>query len=122
MLDEQELNAEPSHFTLLDAKRRQPERLGSGKKDATRMRLKGQHRGGPALSLRAIANLAEQHGVPTMQAIKIAQREDRTTRVVRAGAGMSDDTDHKSRARRLRAGVAKNSPSRAPRIAVRRGR
>jgi hypothetical protein len=107
MLDEQQIDAEARQFALLDAERRQPERLGPRKENAARMRLEGQHRGRSALGLRTVADLAKQYGMPPMQAVEIAYREDRTTRMVRAGAGMSDDADHASRAPRLRAGAAK---------------
>src|SRR5208282_4998548 len=99
MLDEQQIDAESRQFALLDAERRQPERLARGKEHAARMRLEGQHRDRPALSSRQVADLADHHRMPAMQAVEIAHREDRTTRVVRSGAGMSDDADHGSGAR-----------------------
>src|SRR5690242_14619977 len=42
MLDEQELDAKPGELALLDAERRQAERLGVRHKDVARMRLEGQ--------------------------------------------------------------------------------
>jgi len=107
MLDKQQVGAEPRQFAFLDPKRRQPERLGPGKENAARMRLEGQHRGRPALRLPTVSDLTEQHCVPAMQPIEIAYREDRATRVVRTGAGMSDDADHASWTPRLQAGAAK---------------
>src|SRR5262249_38716565 len=91
MLDEQQIDAEPRQFALLDAEWRQPERLGPGNEDAARMRFEGQHTCGRALCLSAVADLAEQYRMPAMQAVEIAHREHRTTRVVRPGTGVADD-------------------------------
>ncbi len=96
MLDKQQLDAEPRQFVLLGAERGQSERLGTRKENAARMRLEGQQGSGPALSPRAVAHLTDQHRVPAMQTVEIAHRQNRTRRVVRSGAGMSDDADHGS--------------------------
>ncbi len=96
MLDKQQVDAEAGQFALFDAERRQAERLGRGKEHAARMRLEGQHSGWPALRMREVARAADQHRVAAMQAVKIAHRKDRPGRVIRSGAGMSDDSDHGS--------------------------
>src|SRR5579864_7490220 len=44
MLDKEEIDAEPGDLALLDAKRRQAERLAAGHEDIAGMRLEGQHR------------------------------------------------------------------------------
>jgi hypothetical protein len=60
------------------------------------MRLEGQHSGRAAGFARELAGPADQHGMPAVQTIEIAQRQDRAGQVVRAGAGMSYDSDHGS--------------------------
>ena len=96
MLDEQEIDAEPGQFALLDPERGQPERLGSGHEHAARMRLEGQHRGRPAVLPRQVARAADQQRMAAMQPVEIAHRQHRAARMVRLGAGMSDDADHGS--------------------------
>ena len=53
MLDEQQIDPEPRDLALLDAERRQPERLGLRHEHAARMRLEGQYPGRPAPASRA---------------------------------------------------------------------
>jgi hypothetical protein len=60
------------------------------------MRLEGEHSGRMARSARELAGLADQHGMPPVQAIEVAHREDRAGGMIRPGAGMSDDSDHGS--------------------------
>ena len=83
MLDKQQVDAEA-------------ERLGRGKEHAARMRLEGQHSCRHGLRMREVARSADQHRVAAMQAVEIAHRKDRPGRVIRPGAGMSDDSDHGS--------------------------
>ena len=94
MLDKKEIDAEPRQFALLDAKGRQPERLGRRKKDAARMRLEGQHRGRPALPAAELARLRDQRRMTLVQPVEIAHRQHRWARMARSRAGMSDDADH----------------------------
>ncbi len=94
MLDEQQIDAEPSQFALLDAKRGQPKRLGRRDENAARMRLEGQHPDRPVLRPRQIAGAADQQRMAAVQTVEIAHRQHRTARMVRLGAGMSDDADH----------------------------
>src|SRR6202030_1673785 len=119
MLDEQQIDAESGQFTLLDAERRQPEGFGRGEEHAARMRLEGQHSGGAARFPRELAGPAGQPGMAAMQTIEIAHRQDRAGRVVRPGAGMSDDSDHGSgnRAVSRPANCYENSPAGGQRIA-----
>ena len=121
MLDEQQIDAEPGQFALLDAERRQPEGFGRRKEHAARMRLEGQHAGRAARFPRELAGPADQHRMPAVQTIEIAHRQDRAGRVVRAGAGMSDDSDHGSgnRAVSRPANCYENSPAGGRRIADR---
>ena len=97
MLDEQQIDAEPGHFALLDAERRQPERFGRREEHAARMRLEGQHAGRAARFPRELARLADQHRMAAVQTIEIAHRQHRAARVVRPGTGMSYDSDHGER-------------------------
>jgi hypothetical protein len=94
MLDEQQIDAEPRQFALLDAERRQSERLGRREEHGARVRLEGQYRGGPTLGPRKVVCLRDQHSVAAMQAIEIAHREDGAPWVIRSGTGMSDDANH----------------------------
>src|ERR1700756_3427881 len=121
MLDEQEIDAEPRQFALLDTERRQPEGFGRRKEHAARMRLEGQHSGRAARFPRELASLPDQHGMPAVQTIEIAHRQDRAGRVVRPGAGMSYDSDHGSgnRAVSRPASCYENSPTGVRRIADR---
>ena len=96
MLNEQQIDAEPGQFALLDAERRQPEGFGRGEEHAARMRLEGQHAGRAARFSRELAGPPDQHGMAAVQTIEIAQPQDRAGRVVRPGAGMSYDSDHGS--------------------------
>ena len=99
MLDKQEINSEPRQFALLDPERGQPKRLARRNEHGSRMRLEGQHGGGPVLLPRHVACARDKQRVAAMQAVEIAHRQDRAARVVRSGAGMSDDADHGCRAR-----------------------
>ena len=121
MLDEQQIDAEPGQFALLDTEGRQPEGFGRGKEHAARMGLECQHARRAACFPREIAGPADQHGMAAVQAIEIADREDRAGGVVRPRAGMSYDSDHGSgnRAVSRAANCHENSPTGGPRIADR---
>ena len=97
MLHEQEIYAEASQLALFDAKRGQPKRLGRRDKDAARMRLEGQYTDWMSLRVGEVARVTDQHRVTTVQTVKITHRKYRPRGVIRARAGMSDDTDHGSR-------------------------
>jgi hypothetical protein len=97
MLNEQKLDPQPGQFTLFDAKRGQPERLGAGKKHAARMRFEGQHGTRPALCPCEVADPANQHRMSAMQPVEIAHGEHRATGMARSGARMSDDADHRAK-------------------------
>jgi hypothetical protein len=94
MLHEQEIYAQASQLALLDAERREPKGLGRRDKDAARMRLEGQYTGWTSLRVGEVARLADQHRVTTVQTVKITHRKHRPGGVIRARAGMSDDSDH----------------------------
>jgi len=94
VLHEQEVDAEPRQLALLDAERREAERLGGREEHAARVRLKSQHRSWPALCPREIARVADQYGMSAMQPVEIAHRENRARRMVRPGTRMADDADH----------------------------
>jgi hypothetical protein len=44
--------------------------------------------------MRQVAGSADQQRMTAMQPVEIAHRQNRAARVVRLGAGMSDDSDH----------------------------
>ena len=46
------------------------------------MRLERQHSGRPALRPCKLERLVEQHGMPAVETVEIAHREDGATRVV----------------------------------------
>src|SRR5271168_1033813 len=69
MLDEHEVDAEPSDLSLLDAKRGQPERLAAGQEDVARMRLEGQHRAWRAACAGETGGLGDQRCVSLVQPV-----------------------------------------------------
>ena len=91
MLDEQEIDAEPRDLALLDAKRRQTERLAPRHEDAARVRLEGQHRHRRAARLGERAGLADQRRMALVQPVEIAHRQHRAALMLRTGARMTDD-------------------------------
>ena len=121
VLDEQQIDAEPGQFALLDAERRQSERFGRGKEYAARMRFEGQHAGRAGGLPRKFAGPADQYGMTAVQTIEIPHRQDRAGRVVRSGAGMSYNSDHGNgnRAVSRPANCYENSPAAGLRIAHR---
>jgi hypothetical protein len=82
VLDEQKVDAEASQLALFDTQWRQPERLRPREEHLARMRLERQHTGRSLFRLRELARPAEQHGMPAVEAVEIADREDGATRVV----------------------------------------
>ena len=97
MLHEQEIYTEASQLALFDAKRGQPKGFGRRDKAAARMWLAGQYTGRATLRMGEVARLADQHRVTAVQTVKITHRKHRPGGVMRARAGMSDDSDHGSR-------------------------
>ncbi len=94
MLDEHQIDIEPREFAFLNAERRQAKGFALGHKDGARMRLEGQHSDRFAGGMGPVARRGDQSRMTAMDPIEIAQGQYHAARMIRVGAGMSDDAEH----------------------------